>query len=390
MGALFSANIRPAMPNNPWSDPKAPPPELNLPVSMGPINLPNLSHLTHVPEPKPKRRWGWLVVWTFLVFAGGVAAGPILTEQAYTLVERVAPMLGLSAPHFAGNRRPAPLPIRPVNPQVKAAAPVAAPASGLGAGEPKAPAAEVPGAPTLAAVKPVVSAIEKQPEPVVGPTHTPEVVSTRHRSSAARAVVAEAPLAHARPTKGAARAASSAKRSSGSDDPFAADDEFEKAPKAAAPSGKSKPTPSEPAAKTKAAPSSDPLDNLMADGLTDNKGKKRQNKDLDALLKDVQKSKPEPPPKREAPPPAAPLSPADISRVMAGVKTRSNGCAQRLGQKGIAELKITVGQDGHVTNVHVGGKVAGTPLAACVEKATRAATFPASSGLRFDYRIDCR
>ena len=33
---------------------------------------------------------------------------------------------------------------------------------------------------------------------------------------------------------------------------------------------------------------------------------------------------------------------------------------------------------------------ADTPLAACVEKAIRAATFPPSSGLRFDYRIDCR
>ncbi len=128
----------------------------------------------------------------------------------------------------------------------------------------------------------------------------------------------------------------------------------------------------------------------MTDGVADSKGKKRESKDLDALLKDVQKSKPEPPPKREAPPPPASLSASDISKVMAGVKTRGNQCAQRLGQKGVAELKITVGKDGHVTDVNVGGKVADTPLGACVEKATRAATFPPSSGLRFDYRIDCR
>jgi len=93
---------------------------------------------------------------------------------------------------------------------------------------------------------------------------------------------------------------------------------------------------------------------------------------------------------RFAPPPAAALSPADISRVMAGVKTRSNDCARRLGQQGNAELKITVGKDGRVSDVNLGGNVAGTPLGACIEKATRAATFPASSGLRFDYRIDAR
>jgi hypothetical protein len=73
---------------------------------------------------------------------------------------------------------------------------------------------------------------------------------------------------------------------------------------------------------------------------------------------------------------------------MAVVKTRSNSCAQRLGQSGIAELKITVSKSGAVTDVQLGGKIANTPLAACIEKATRAAPFPASSGLRFDYRID--
>lgn len=77
-------------------------------------------------------------------------------------------------------------------------------------------------------------------------------------------------------------------------------------------------------------------------------------------------------------------------RVMAGVKTRCNACAQRLGQTGIAELKITVGKNGAVTDVLVGGKIANTPLAACIEKATRMATFPPSTGLRFDYRIDAR
>jgi hypothetical protein len=34
--------------------------------------------------------------------------------------------------------------------------------------------------------------------------------------------------------------------------------------------------------------------------------------------------------------------------------------------------------------------VADTPLAACIAKAARAATFPPNAGLRFDYKIDVR
>ena len=343
------------------------------------------------------------------MFAGGIAAGPFLTDQASVLVERLAPMLGISVPRFVANRRPAPLPVRPMSPQAEVVAlaptpaaepePSPAPAPALAAGEPKAPAAEGRGEPTAVVAKPARSAVDKKAAPKAVPAVAQRraAVATPARAEVA---VAEAPAAHPQHAKGAVKTTSSAstptRKSSGSEDPFASADE--RAPNAAAPSGKSKPAPSESTARAKSEPapkpaaskSHDSLDSLMADGVADSKGKKRESKDLDALLQDVQKSKPESPPKREAPPPAASLSPSDISRVMAGVKTRGNECAQRLGQKGIAELKITVGKDGHVTDVHVGGKVADTPLAACVEKAARAATFPPSSGLRFDYRIDCR
>jgi hypothetical protein len=362
------------------------------------MNLPNLPPM---PAPKPKRRWRWLVVWTLLMFAGGVAAGPYLTDQACVLVERVAPTLGISVPRFVAERRPAPLPVRPTSPQAEVVAlaptptvvpaPTPAPAHALAAGGPKAPAAEGRGELTAVVAKPAPSAVEKKAEPKAVPS-----VAQRRAAVAtpahAEVAVAEAPAAHPQHAKGAVKTTSSAstptRKSSGLEDPFAGADES--APVAAAPSGKSKPVPSEPAPKPSASKSHDSLDSLMTDGVADSKGKKRESKDLDALLKDVQKSTPEPPPKREAPPPASALSPSDISKVMAGVKTRGNQCSQRLGQKGVAELKITVGKDGHVTDVNVGGKVADTPLAACVEKAIRAATFPPSSGLRFDYRIDCR
>jgi hypothetical protein len=148
-----------------------------------------------------------------------------------------------------------------------------------------------------------------------------------------------------------------AKKTSVYHDPFANDDETVPAPKSAGPK------------------SHDSLD---------------KNKDIDAMLKDVQKSNPPPPPKREAQPSLPPLSPADIAKVMASVKTRGNDCAQRLGAKGVAELKLAVGKDGKVTEARVGGKLANTPLGACIEKAARASSFPPSSGLRFDYRIDVR
>jgi hypothetical protein len=181
-------------------------------------------------------------------------------------------------------------------------------------------------------------------------------------------------------------------------DPFADGAENANRPKAAVPGRKSDPSfdepprtaRGEPAAKPAASPSHDSLDTLMADGVTDRKSKPHQDKGLDALLNDVQKGKPDSPPKHDAPAPLPSLSQSDITRVMAEVKTRGKECARQLGQKGIAELNLVVGKEGRVTQVSVGGNVANTPLAACIEKAVRAASFPRSAGLRFDYRIDVR
>ena len=190
----------------------------------------------------------------------------------------------------------------------------------------------------------------------------------------------------------------SVRKGAKNDDPFASAAERANTPAPASPSHKTNGDESaamarsDPAPKPASTRSHDSLDSLMAEVTTDNAGKnkKHENKDIDAMLKDVQKSNPPPPPKRENPAPQPSLSPGDVSRVMAGVKARGNECAQRLGQRGVVELKLTVGKDGRITNVIVGGKLADTPVAACVEKAARAATFPPSSGLKFDYRIDVR
>ena len=65
---------------------------------MGPLTIPDVSR---------KRRWGWVMVWTLLVFAGGVVAGPKLTEQALALVARAYSMLGMPPPQFEEKLKPA-------------------------------------------------------------------------------------------------------------------------------------------------------------------------------------------------------------------------------------------------------------------------------------------
>jgi hypothetical protein len=329
---------------------------MGQPLSMGPIAL---------PTPKRKRRWGWWLVWTLSVFAGGIAAGPTLITQGSVLIERGFALFGMTPPPFVESHKPA------------APAVVATPAS-------------------AALVEPIPE--EKAAQ---APQNPPPVAAAPER---AKIVAAASPAARSpqkdSSTKSRSHAEASAKTAGRYQDPFTAGAEGAADPVPATPSRKPKPTPSEaapttkaePAAKPAASKSHDPLDNLMADVVTDNSGKpkKRESKDLDAMLKDVQKSNPEPAPKRETSTSLPTLSAADISKAMAPVKTRGKECAQNLGQAGVAELKLSVGKDGRVSDVRLGGKLAGTPVGLCIEKAARAASFPPSAGLRFDYRIDAR
>jgi len=308
-------------------------------------------------------------------------------------------MLGTRALGFLQKLKPAAPSIMPLPAQGAATKPIspagAAPA-GQERGEEPAVAAE-PSAAQIDHAEP-----EKPAEAVVARIPPAEPVAATAPAARTKIAAIEPPNARVPRTKGTAKTSSAAggatKKTVKYHDPFEPENENTNEPKAATPSDKPGRDHSAGTAKSEIAPKSaagkshDSLDTLMADVVTDNKGKnkKRENKDIDAMLKDVQKSNPEPPPKREAPPPLPPLAPADISRVMAGVKSRGNDCAQRLGAKGVAELKLVVGKDGKVNDVRVGGKLANTPLGACIEKAARAASFPPSSGLRFDYRIDVR
>jgi len=369
---------------------------------MGPLTLPETSR---------KRRWGWLLVWTLLVFTGGVAAGVILSDEAISLVERACAMLRISPPHFLGKAKLSlPTPAPALAPAPAPSAPVIEP---LPSGD-NVPAGEKPGeAPAAAAERPVRQAAKALDIEKSSAAAAPKPVAHAEPAAVPSRAEMEMPAAHSAHGKSEAKTSAAktvsakttasapapAAAGAGFHDPFVSDDERTKQPPTAVPSRKSRPSFDDPAPTDKSEPtakpvakSQDSLDNLMADVVTDNKGKgkARDGKGLDALLKDVQVSKPEPPPKREAPEQLPPLSSADISRVMVGVKMRSKDCAQQLGQKGIAELKLAVGKDGTVTSASVGGKLANTPVATCIEKAVRAASFPRSAGLRFDYRIDVR
>ena len=150
---------------------------------------------------------------------------------------------------------------------------------------------------------------------------------------------------------------------------------------------------SEPApAQSKLGKSGDGLDDLMA-GVASGNGskpsvKRTTSKEIDAVLKDVQKDEPAPKPRRPEPVPLPSLTAADITTAMAGVKVDANACSKRFGQSGVADLGITVGKDGRVTDVDLRGSLADLPIAQCIAKAVRRATFPRNSGLRFDYRIN--
>jgi hypothetical protein len=353
---------------------------------MGPLNL---------PEAPRKRRWVWLILWTLLVFAGGVVAGPTVTNQALVILDRGYSMLGMSSPQFVEKLKPA----------APRSAPLIEPLPAAGSDE-ETGAPSVAAAPAAARAEKPAQADKPAAATAPQPTARAMAVATQGRPESA---AAGKPVAHPSHAKSEARAPSarasartadsaSAPATAGYHDPFV--DDAESTPAPAAPSRKSKPAldelapaeKSEPTPKPAASGSRDSLDSLMADVVTDTKGKgkPREGKGLDAILNDVQKGKPEPQPQREAPAALPPLAQADITRVMAGVKTRGKDCARQFGKDGIAELKLAVGKDGSVTNVSVGGKLANTPVAACIEKAARAAAFPRSAGLRFDYRIDVR
>lgn len=323
-----------------------------------------------MPPEKPRRRLPVMVAWSFGVFAGGIAAGPLLQDYAYQGIEAGAVFLRTNLPPSWARYVPA-LPEQAVAPSYTASvplAPVAAEPSSVV--PPPGPESDRQPAPAEAA-----EAAPPEAEPPAMPRKTANTgakTPLRERAAASATVVPPKGSRHTEPSD----AASHARRA------LASKSEAAPAPEPAVPK----------ATVPKTARSREGLDDLMAgmtnDGGAKTKGNRSTSKDIDAMLKDVQKSNPAPAPKHSEPVAAAPLTSADIAKAMAGVKSSADTCGKRLAQKGVADLKLTVGKDGKVSAVIVGGKAGGTPLGACIEKAARAITFRPNAGLKFDYRID--
>jgi hypothetical protein len=379
-------------PSDRWPVLPESPPGRGSSVFVGPLALPGSSR---------KRLWVWLLLWTLLVFAGGVAAGPTVTSQAIGLVEGAYSMLGRTPPQFVGQLKPATGTATPALPLIEPL-----PAAGVeqGAGAPTA----VPGSVAGQAAKP---AQPGKPAGVVAPQLGVRAgaAGTQSRADPVSVVM---PVAHSPHAKGEAKATSdkaapertaestpaAAPAATTFHDPFVEDSDSASQPAPAAPTRKSKASfedfgpavKSEPEPKPTASPSRDSLDSLMADVVTERKDKPRAGKGVDAILSKVHDGRAETPAQREAQAPLPPLSQTDISRVMAGVRMRGKDCARKFDQDGIAELTLVVGKDGAVTDVSLGGKLTNTLVGACIERAARAAAFPRSAGLRFEYRVDVR
>jgi hypothetical protein len=72
------------------------------------------------------------------------------------------------------------------------------------------------------------------------------------------------------------------------------------------------------------------------------------------------------------------LSADDIKRGMTAVAAQAQACFT--GTSGLASVRLTVAPSGQVSKVAITGPFAGTPTAACVERAVKATRFPAWDG----------
>jgi hypothetical protein len=149
-----------------------------------------------------------------------------------------------------------------------------------------------------------------------------------------------------------------------------------------------------------ASSSGDELERLMAGAVTSEKAASaprgdRMTAEIDRKIADVEKGGVQPGAGRLRPAAVTTsntpqLSTGDIKTVRTGVQTQMNTCFRQHGKAGIADVKVEVAPDGSVPGALIRGELAGTPTGACVQAKIKEATFPASSGLRFDYRLSVR
>jgi len=340
--------------------------------------------------PKPKRRWRGTVAWSLWVFAGGLSAGPLLADYVDQGLEAGIGWLATWAPGFLRPYLPKPLEgTTPLPHRSNVARTIAAAPSAAAVARTSETPDQPKPTPEIAVQRPRTRApvVVEMIEPTE-PDH-PEIQAQGHRAHGTHRKIAAAMPEPESATSGATPGPVGHKQGARSN-PFDGDGHEAAEPAATERVAKAAAEPA--SAKSNPAKSGDALNDLMAGvvGGSGSKPKDRRNtsKEIDAMLKNVQKSEPAPPPERMEPAPPPSLTASEIAKVMVGVKTGANACGKRFGQHGVADLKLTVGKNGNVTDVAIRGKLADSPIAQCVAKAVRSAAFPPNAGLKFDYRID--
>jgi hypothetical protein len=72
------------------------------------------------------------------------------------------------------------------------------------------------------------------------------------------------------------------------------------------------------------------------------------------------------------------------------LRPRIKDCYKQFGQRGVALVRVQVGDAGKVTSTRVEGSFAGSPTGACVEAIVKTVRFPESAGLAFRYPFPVR
>lgn len=85
-----------------------------------------------------------------------------------------------------------------------------------------------------------------------------------------------------------------------------------------------------------------------------------------------------------------PLTRDEIKAAMKEIRPRIKDCYRQFGKKGMARVRVEVGDGGEVASTTVEGTFANTPTSACVESAVKEVRFPASAGMTFRYPFPVR
>jgi len=90
-------------------------------------------------------------------------------------------------------------------------------------------------------------------------------------------------------------------------------------------------------------------------------------------------------PRRHDGPGLGPLTRESVVAGMNAIRPGVHACHERYGVWGSVMVNLEIRPGGRVTSAHVGGPLAGTPTARCVERAARGASFPPSQGLTISW-----